>query len=87
MPDTHSCTVLSPRLKSFSFIKVVAFKIAVSGLTLLCDLSILSSCLKMEFEGSEINKYTPHFEMCFENPSMPEDGISTVVTDGSLSDN
>lgn len=41
----HICTVLSPRLKHFSFTKVVAFQIAVSRLTLLCDLLILSSYL------------------------------------------
>lgn len=39
----------------------------------------------MEFEGAEIYKNTPGFEMCFENPFMPEE-ISTVFTDGSLSD-
>lgn len=82
----HSCTVSSPRLKCFSFIKVVAFKITISGLILLCDLSVLSSHMKIESEGGEINKYTPCFEMCFENPSMPEEDISTVVTDGSFSD-
>lgn len=56
VPETRSCTVLSPRLKCYSFIKLVLFKIASSGLTLLCDLLILSSCLKIEFEGAEIKK-------------------------------
>lgn len=86
MPETHSCTVLCSRLKYSSFIKLVVFKTTVSGLTLWCDLLIISSCLKTETEGAEINKCTAVFEMYLEKPSMAEEDVSTVVIDDSSSD-
>lgn len=84
VPDTNSYTVLSPRLKCFSFIKTAAFK-TLSGKPYYVNYWSSPVAWKRNLKELKLIN-TPGFEMCFEKPSMSEEDISTVVIDGSLSD-